>query len=525
MTPGAFIVPACDRSGHHRARGPRRLEQTWLHTIGSAGGKNDPGAELIAWLLRKEMPLSYLLFFIRHKSPLTALLALGLAALLQVPVGAQVYRIEDLGALSEPAFRTEAYAINSRGEVAGSTGVLAAPPNIGGLRAFWWVDGAMRNLGLLNSPNSFYDASFARDLNDAGQVVGNSEWGSVGIGRAVRWTEGMPEDLGTLGGLWSSAAGINGAGQVTGDAEVAPSQLHAFLWTDGTMRDLGTLGGSRSSGAAINDAVQVVGSSLLPGDRVMHAFRWSKGVMQDLGTFGGTQSAAFAINARGQVVGWATLPARAGEGLERAHAFRWTKGQMQDLGTMDGLFSRASAINNVGDVVGYTWKGGFGARPFFYSEATGMVDLTFRIGPDRDWALEDARDINDAGRIVGWGSHHGERRAFRLTPIAGGKLSITPAALTFPATPLGRTEVRQLVLANAGPGAVGGRFDLLTEPFSVDPSEGWRFFLAAGEATAITVRFTPERQKHGEALSTTLSIVSTDPDAASVAIPIVGTVE
>jgi probable HAF family extracellular repeat protein len=55
-------------------------------------------------------------------------------------------------------------------------------------------------------------------------------------------------DLGTLGGQFSDAFGINNdavAVQVVGRSTTAGGLLHAFYWTDpGPMIDLGTLGGN-----------------------------------------------------------------------------------------------------------------------------------------------------------------------------------------------------------------------------------------------------------------------------------------
>jgi probable HAF family extracellular repeat protein len=71
-------------------------------------------------------------------------------------------------------------------------------------------------------------------------------------------------DLGTLGGLTSSAWAVNGSGQVVGSSDTAggPIERHAYVWTqDDGMVDLGTFGGTQSEARAINDSGQMVGDS------------------------------------------------------------------------------------------------------------------------------------------------------------------------------------------------------------------------------------------------------------------------
>ena len=83
-------------------------------------------------------------------------------------------------------------------------------------------------------------------------------------------------DLGTLpGGTNSSAFAINAAGQVTGNAETAGGDRHAFRWTaSGGMQDLGTLGGTNSYASAINAPGQVTGFADTAGG-ALHAFLWT----------------------------------------------------------------------------------------------------------------------------------------------------------------------------------------------------------------------------------------------------------
>ena len=71
-------------------------------------------------------------------------------------------------------------------------------------------------------------------------------------------------DLGTLGGRASAAQGINDAGRVVGGSEYTVSGLsHAFITgPNGVgLTDLGDLGGGVSNAYGINDAGQVGGAS------------------------------------------------------------------------------------------------------------------------------------------------------------------------------------------------------------------------------------------------------------------------
>ncbi len=108
-------------------------------------------------------------------------------------------------------------------------------------------------------------------------------------------------DLGTLGGTFSTARGINATGQVVGEAFIAnDASVHAFFYSAGVVTDLGSLGGPSSGAFAINDASQITGYATTPTDT--RAFLYSGGAMTDLGTLGGRHSWGFGINNAGQVV-------------------------------------------------------------------------------------------------------------------------------------------------------------------------------------------------------------------------------
>jgi probable HAF family extracellular repeat protein len=221
------------------------------------------------------------------------------------------------------------------------------------------------------------------------------------------------QDLGTLGGLDSSAVVINNSGQVAGwtqtpDIDISyvngptitvPGLNHAFVW-DSThgMQDLGTLGGSNIQINAINETGLVVGSAQ-GTTGLYHAFVSSSIYsssstfgMVDLGTLGGTTSFAFDVNDSGQVVG--TAQTASGD----SHAFIWDSSHgMQDLGTLGGTFSEALAINNSGQVVGQATTASGVGHAFVWDSSHGMQDLGTLGGP-----YSEAEAINDSGQVSGF---------------------------------------------------------------------------------------------------------------------------
>jgi probable HAF family extracellular repeat protein len=218
-----------------------------------------------------------------------------------------------------------AMAISNRGEVAGfaenSTPDPGCPaPQVLHFKPVVWEKGVIHKLPTFGGdPNGV-----AQEINEDGDVVGGSGtcatfntnflYNLVPV-HALLWEKGKTTDLGNLGGKTGKAGGniaydINNQGQVVGNSDLRGDKtFHAFLWTRRTgMQDLGTLSGDGASvSISINDAGSVVGASL-DANFNPRAFLWKKGVMIDLNTLIAGDSPLYlltgcSINSRGEITG------------------------------------------------------------------------------------------------------------------------------------------------------------------------------------------------------------------------------
>lgn len=176
------------------------------------------------------------------------------------------------------------------------------------MHAFLWQEGsAIQDLGVLNDCTK----SNATAINDDGWVVGGSSNDTNTFGHVFLWRSdtGM-QDLGTLSDCVSWATDVNNHGQIVGDSYSNTHHHHAFLWqSDSQIQDLGTLGGGDSRADGINDRGKIVGFSTTDNGE-QHAFMWTpNGGMQDLNFLvppnsGWLLVGATAINNAGWIVGY-----------------------------------------------------------------------------------------------------------------------------------------------------------------------------------------------------------------------------
>ncbi len=246
-----------------------------------------------------------------------------------------------------------ATAINANNQVAGYT-----PDN----QAWFWSQSTGRiMIGVL--PGLGFDSSLAQGIDADGTVVGQSYLESSGAQEGFTWrmdtglqpvqslqeifavnngsmagmgtngqaaivNQAMITSLGTLGGTFTVATGINGSGHACGWGADSTGATHAFFWKH-SIADLGTDHTAYSFAFGVNDSDQVVGQI---GD--------SSGMVQS----------------RARLRGWGPAFPRTIHATDRAMI--WTKAtgivglKSTAVVSPDWTLSVANAINGKGEIVG-----------------------------------------------------------------------------------------------------------------------------------------------------------------------------
>ena len=355
------------------------------------------------------------------------LLAIGCELLLAAsPCFAQMYTVTDLVTTPDAMCPSGSYiasGINASGQVVGSCLSGHFPIRAFRTAANSPIDPATDELGTLGGA-----FSVASGVNDLGQTVGKSQTddGYHAFRTAPNsLINPATDDLGIPG---SVAQGINNAGQVVG--QIVVPNGHAFRTAPNSpinpaTDDLGTLGGTSSVANGINALGQAVGASETTGDAALHAFRTASNkpinaATDDLGTLGGNVSAANAINSFGQVVGRSTLAGNTVTHAFRAAPHRRINPVTDDLGTLEGTSSEATGVDTFGQVVGSASTDGSGTpHAFLYSSGV-MRDFNNLVPAVPGCDLVHASGINDRGQIAADQSCSGEVRPVVLNPIYQG---------------------------------------------------------------------------------------------------------
>jgi probable HAF family extracellular repeat protein len=323
--------------------------------------------------------------------------------------------------LAPTASYTDSFArsINNLGQIAGSSYSYAEVLN-------QYYYNSQATVWTLNSQTGITTAALttsdANAINNAGQVAGTVSSDPYGHGvllmdnpspvTATVWSNGTSQSLNSLGGTQSSALDINDNGQVVGISKDSQGTRFATLWQNGSASALSTPAQRNSSAFAINSNGVVVGTV----DNGEYSFTtqavvWNNNVLSYLNSSG--QSQAFDINDSNQIVGWSNnLPGG------RQYATLWDNGVATDLSIVDSFASFANAINNQGTIVGSYITNGF-IEEFAVLWENGQATKLANLLTNGDGiSLYSADGINDQGWIVANGiNSNGERRSFLLTPV------------------------------------------------------------------------------------------------------------
>jgi uncharacterized membrane protein len=339
------------------------------------------------------------------------------------------YNIVDLTELAQPlgVAQAEARAINSAGQV---VGFEVIEPFIE--RAiFWDADGTAQIIDRLPNDNSNQAVGIGPD----GTVLGISAhvtfiphggWTEIQMDmKATGWNNGVLTNMNDLitGGpecTLTFARAMNDAGQIVGWSE-PPGHEHPPWWpngflmsTDGTITDLGLL----ENPMALNNNGQIVGNNI--SIQQATAGLWDNGDwiwLHDHPMINGPHSEAWDINDDGLIVGLAQLELFLSE-----EPIAWINNEpvkmIADVARPAGL---ATAVNSAGQAVGHfidTNNPGCDGVPFIWQNGQ-YTDLMQFLPPEFGWLEIIPFDINDSGQIVGLGFRAGFNggRAFLMTPI------------------------------------------------------------------------------------------------------------
>jgi len=370
-------------------------------------------------------------------------------------VQAAPYTLIDLGALTNQS--SFGNGINSNGVVVGQFSDSSDATTLALFDAHGFsFDGTdFTDLGTLE-PTINSATSAAQDVNDSNQIVGFAEvniatepTSTVFRDRAFIYQNGTMVDLGlplSIEASDSRAISINSAGIISGYAKTLsnPGAADAAFFEQAAIIDpnaatdkftlLGTLAvpGSGvtalSSARASNMNGQIAGWStteLAGAVSFVHAFYidpLGTNTMIDMGTLGGNKSSSNDINESGVIVGRAELDDNS------VMAFKFDIANDTALVPLGVLVdttpgSVANGINDLGQIVGFSVSGP-SSTPTLPIEPThavlfengALIDLNEQIDCSLGWTLSLAKDINNAGQIVGSGVLNGETHGFLLTP-------------------------------------------------------------------------------------------------------------
>jgi probable HAF family extracellular repeat protein len=312
--------------------------------------------------------------------------------------------------------------INDQGEVVGQSELVGG---LGNYATRWDASHTPTNLNALGS--SIISVAYA--INNLGHIVGMSEDGS-GLRSATLWDGrgGIVDVHAAIGSTGSSIPwDINDNGVIVGQAAINPGFAKGFVWDQVNPAQVaGTDSYMGGANYGVNNAGEIVGSGFFFGDPddALLAIPDGRGgydypLINPIGFY---FSQARGINNSMMAVGHTSYNSTT-TGWNAVIYTGDPSDPVQVLGTLPGLdTSEAADVNDNGMVVGYAWDGqftGLDPRAWVWVDGT-MYDLNDLLDASSDFEmLSRATGVNNHGDIVGFGRlHDGTTGAFLVEGFA-----------------------------------------------------------------------------------------------------------
>lgn len=277
-----------------------------------------------------------------------------------------------------------------------------------------YANGSLKQLGKLSGDVG----SSASDINDAGIIIGTSYAGAPDYKkRAAEFSlNGAPQ---ALSSDWSEGAGVNNAGQLIGTVFGAGGGCFGSLVMfdgHGGSQVLGSNASARGSainaqGVTLFDNFVTGAGGPCSGQVSPTLYPGNAGVPLPANNSGGDNTEeAFDINDLGDVVGYY----RAADAPQAG--FYYHNGSSIELLPQNGQFVTPRAINNQEWIVGTFTTASVNNHAFIWSTGK-FTDLNSLLPAGcGNWVLQEARDLNESGTIVGVGTLSRVQHGFMLMP-------------------------------------------------------------------------------------------------------------
>lgn len=280
--------------------------------------------------------------------------------------------------------------------------------------AIAYANGSLKQLGALSGDVR----SSASDVNDAGLIIGTSFGGAPDYHEraAEFFLNGAPQALVSAD---SAGAAVNNAGEFIGTTFSAGSSCFGSLVTFDGHGGSTVLNANSARGTAVNangtvlfDTFTTGAGGPCSGQVTPSLYPGNAPVPLPGNSSGGDNTVdANDINDLGDVVGYYR------DGNFNQGGFFYHNGSSTELLPANGVYVNPWGINNLEWIVGGFSTQSTVNHAFIWS-AGKFTDLNTVLPPGcGDWVLQEARDINDKGTIVGTGTLSGAQHGFMLVPV------------------------------------------------------------------------------------------------------------